>query len=174
MANMSVNEISDKMRSNSLGIRNWNENTLFLNTTAPDFQHRMTILVAKMMSDGCFEAYSLDENGVLKYDVTKDKRFEQFLKGNTAHKDYYYQRALYEVNVNEWNAKGYNLRMNDGTGKPDALPHAYTTLEASSIKNFSEILYGHYDSESRALINDLFLGSFFMQFKTYVVAKMEQ
>lgn len=174
MANMSVNEIPDKMRSNSLGIRNWNENTLFLNTTAPDFQHRVTILVAKMMSDGCFDAHSIDENGMLKYDVTKDKRFEQFLKGNTSHKDYYYQRALYEANINEWNAKGYNLRMDDGTGKPDALPHAYTTIEASSIKNFSEILYGHYDSESRALINDLFLGSFFMQFKTYIVAKMEQ
>ena len=174
MANASINELPDKMRSNSLGIRNWNENTLFLNTTAPDFQHRMTILIAKMMSDGCFEAYSLDADGMLKYDVTKDKRFEQFLKGNTKHKDYHYQRALYEANISEWNAKGYDLRMDNGTGKPDALPHAYTTVEASSIKNFSEILYGHYDSESRALINDLFLGSFFMQFKTYVVGKMEQ
>lgn len=174
MANASVSEIADNMRSNSLGLRNWNENTLFLNTTAPDFQHRMTILVAKMMADGCFDAYSLDENGKLQYDVKKDKRFEQFLKGNVKHKDYYYQKALYEANLNEWNSKGYNLRIDNGSGFPDPLPHAYTTLEASSIKNFSEILYGHYDSESRALINDLFLGSFFMQFKTYIVGKMEQ
>jgi hypothetical protein len=41
---------------------------LFSTSSAPDFQHRMTILVAKMMADGCWEAHSLDEKGFIKYD----------------------------------------------------------------------------------------------------------
>jgi hypothetical protein len=36
------------------------------------------------------------------------------------------------------------------------------------------LLYGHYDDESRGLINDMFLGSFFMQYKTFMTSKMEQ
>ena len=35
-------------------------------------------------------------------------------------------------------------------------------------------LYGHYDDESRSLINDMFLGSFLMQYKTFITAKLEQ
>lgn len=51
---------------------------------------------------------------------------------------------------------------------------AYPPKEQQAIKNFSDLLYGHYDDESRALINDTFLGSFFMQYKTFITAKLEQ
>jgi len=61
----------------------------------------MAILVAKMMGDGCFDAYNLDENGILKYDPEKDKRFEIFFSGDKTHKDYNSQKALYEANLNE-------------------------------------------------------------------------
>lgn len=56
----------------------------------------------------------------------------------------------------------------------DALPQAYTMQEGQSIKNIADILYGHYDDESRSLLCDTFLGSFFMQYKTFITAKVEQ
>lgn len=180
MVNYSVSEIAGKMRNNTLGIRNWSEETLFLTSSSPDFQHRMAMLVAKMMGDGCFDAYSLDENGILKYDPEKDKRFEIFFSGDKSHKDYNSQKALYEANLNEWNRilklePGFTpLKMNNENGKPDKIPHAYTPREAANIRNFAEISYGHYDEESKAIINDMFIGAFFMQYKTFMVGRFEQ
>jgi hypothetical protein len=54
------------------------------------------------------------------------------------------------------------------------LPQAYPPKEGQRLKNHADLLYGHYDDESRSLLNDMFLGSLFMQYKTYVTAKMEQ
>jgi hypothetical protein len=41
---------------------------MFLTASSPDFQHRMAILVAKMIGDGCWDAHSLDKDGNLTYD----------------------------------------------------------------------------------------------------------
>jgi len=64
--------------------------------------------------------------------------------------------------------------MNNENGKPDKIPHAYTPREAANIRNFAEISYGHYDEESKAIINDMFIGAFFMQYKTFMVGRFEQ
>ena len=174
MANQSLNQIANQRRINWANIKNWGKDTLFLTATAPDFMHRVSILVAKMMGDGCWEAHSLNEDGQLVYDFKKDKRFEQYLAGNISHKDYLAQKSLYEKMIEEFNKAGYTKE----NGKPleigDDLPQAYTNTEAQSIKNYADLLYGHYDESSRALINDTFLGSFFLQFKTYITAKFEQ
>ena len=117
----------------------------------------------------------MDENDQLTYDVKKDKRFEIYFKGETSNPQYAEQRALFLKNIEEWNAQGY--RKEDGstlTENDQFLPQPYTNREAQSIKNYADILYGHYDDESRSLMNDMFLGSFFMQFKTFVTAKLEQ
>ena len=42
------------------------ENLAYLGTTIPDNYFRLAILIGRMHHDGCFEAYSLDENGDLK------------------------------------------------------------------------------------------------------------
>lgn len=47
-----------------------------------------------MMGDGCLEAHTL-ENGVLKYDWKKDKRFEAFANGRTSDPKYNEQKSLY-------------------------------------------------------------------------------
>ena len=54
------------------------------------------------------------------------------------------------------------------------LPRPYLQREVDTFKNYADMLYGHYDDESRGLINDMFLGSFFMQYKTFMTSKMEQ
>ena len=39
---------------------------MFLTATAPAFMHRMGLLVAKMKSDGSFDAHELNSEGVIK------------------------------------------------------------------------------------------------------------
>jgi hypothetical protein len=134
----------------------------------------MAILIAKMMDDGCWDAIELNENDELIYKFEKDKRFAAYLAKDTTNPKYLEQKTLYLKNLEEWNAQGY--RKPDGTTlkEGDALPHAYTNREGQSVKNYADILYGHYDDESRSLMNDMFIGSFFMQYKTFVTAKLEQ
>lgn len=175
MANYSLGNVANQRKVNWLNINNWGRDTLFIGCSAPDYQHRMAILIAKMIDDGCWEAFSLDENEQIQYNVKKDKRFEIYFKGDTSNPKYAEQRALFLKNIEEWNAQGY--RKEDGTVLTEDdqfLPQPYTNREAQSVKNYADILYGHYDDESRSLMNDMFLGSFFMQFKTFVTAKLEQ
>lgn len=174
MANYSLSNIPYMRKSNFLGIRNWSSDTLFLTASSPDFQHRMAILVAKMMGDGSWEAHSLDENGDLVYDMKKDKRFEAYIKGDESDPQYKYQKALYNAYLEEWNRIGYTKEGGSKLIDGDMLPQAYPPKEGQSIKNHADLLYGHYDDESRSLLNDMFLGSLFMQYKTYVTSKMEQ
>lgn len=179
MANQSLGQLAGQRKLHWSGLRNFSKDTVFLNTTAPDFQHRMSILVGKMMGDGCWEAHSLDENGVLKYDWTKDKRFDVYaksLKDPSLQSDpkYFEQRALYMFHIEELNRLGF--KKEDGTvyKEGDALERAYLPRENQAIKNYADILYGHYDQETKSLVSDMFLGSLFLQYKTYTTSRAEQ
>ena len=176
MANTSINELTDYFRLNQFGVRNWGSDQLFWFAKAPDFLHRMTFLVAKMMKDGSWEAHSYNEaQGSADYDFFKDVRYKQFIDGNKSHKDYAYQKALYLTNMEQFNREGqWGVFTYQEGQQIQALPRAYTIREGSGIKNFADLCYGHYDLETRAMINSTFLGSFFMQFKTFVTAKFEQ
>ena len=169
MANYSLNDIADQQRINWYGIRNWTEQTLYITSSAPDFQHRLAILVAKMMGDGCYEAsMEIGPDGKLKYNFKKDKRYTAYIDNDFKNPDYVYQKALYLENLRQFNKEGWNLK------EGDDLPLAYTNRQILQIKQYSDLLYGHYDQESKALINDSFLGSFFMQFRTWAVAGIER
>lgn len=111
---------------------------------------------------------------MLKYDWKKDKRFEAYVNNKTDDPAYFEQRALYLNYIREYNRIGYTKE--DGTQyqEGDDLPMAYPPREQQTFKNFADLLYGHYDDESRALINDTFIGSFFLQYKTFITAKLEQ
>lgn len=174
IANMSLSNIAKQRKLGRHGIRNWSTDTLFWTSASPDFQHRMSVLVGKMMADGSWEAHSLDADGNLVYDWTKDKRFEAYVNNKTDDKNYLYQKSLYLNYIREFNRIGYKKADGSEFKEGDALPMAYPPKEQQAIKNFSDLLYGHYDDESRALINDTFLGSFFMQYKTFITAKLEQ
>lgn len=174
MANYSMNQIARQRRLNWYGIKNFRTDTLFMTSSAPDFQHRMAILVAKMMGDGCWEAHSLDENGFLKYDFKNDSRFSVYLSGDTTNPLYLDQKTNYLNRIAELNRVGF--KKEDGTSfkEGDDLPMAYTPREIQAIKNFADLLYGHYDDESKSLMNDMLLGSMFLQYKTYVTSRVEQ
>lgn len=169
MANYSLNDIAEQQRLNWYGIRNMSQQSIYITSSAPDFQHRVAILVAKMMGDGCYEAsMEIGPDGKLAYNFKKDKRYQAYINGDKNNPDYAYQKALYLENLKQFNREGYNLQ------EGDDLPLAYTNREILQITQFSDLLYGHYNAESKALINDSFLGAFFMQFRTWAIAGLER
>ena len=178
IANYSLTNISRKRKLNWFGIQNISSDTLFWGSTSPDFQHRVTMVVAKMMGDGVWDAYEMDENNDLVYRWEKDKRFSIYAEGKVEDPKYLEQKMLYLRHIEELNAM--NVKFVDENGiernykEGDALPEAYLPKEIQAMKNYSDLLYGHYDDESRSLINDMFLGAFFMQYKTYIVSRIEQ
>jgi hypothetical protein len=169
MANADADQLKEEMNITQSGIFSMTSRQLYAFSRAPDMLHRMSILVAKMIHDGCFDAHSV-VNDELIYDFKKDKRFS-LLSDPNANKnteEYRKQRGLYTTMLEMFNQEGYNLK--DG----DALPKAYTNREATSIKSFSDLCYGHYDKNTQLLCKNMFLGSFFFQFKTFISAKLEQ
>lgn len=149
---------------------------MYLTCIAPDFLHRMSLLIAKMKGDGSFDAHSLDENGILKYDFTKDKRFEHLVNNDTSNENYLKEKSLYITMIDYFKQEGFKNA--DGSelnaDRLDPLPQAYTRQEAQSIKNYADYLYGHYDEESKSLLYDTFLGSIFLQYKTFLTSRLEQ
>ena len=184
ISNYGLSQIADQRRYNFLGWRNWGTDTLFLTATSPDFFHRMIVLVGKMMADGTWDAYNFEEggidgNGELTYDVMKDPRFEKFTKNKYKDPEYWEQKALFERYVQEFNNAGFTDEEGNKlsvTAKNGVyyLPRPYLQKEVDTFKNYADMLYGHYDDESKALINDTFLGAFWLQYKTFVTAKIER
>lgn len=176
MANQSLSQLAGQRRVNWAHINHWSQDTLFLTATAPDFMHRMSLLIAKMKSDGCFDAHSLDENGVLKYDFKKDGRFQHLINNDTSAPEYLKEKSLYLAMMDDFKRAGF--KNPDGSElnaeNLDALPQAYTRQEAQSIKNYADYLYGHYDEESKSLLYDSFVGSIFLQYKTFLTSRLEQ
>ena len=176
MANQSLTQLAGQRRVNWAHINHWGQDTMFLTCTAPDFMHRMSLLIAKMKGDGCFEAHSLDEDGRLKYDFKKDGRFQHLINNDTSSPEYLKEKSLYLAMIDEFKKDGF--KNEDGSElngeNLDALPQAYTRQEGQSIKNYADYLYGHYDEESKSLLYDSFLGSIFLQYKTYLTSRLEQ
>lgn len=81
------------------------------------------------------------------------------------------QRGLYITLMNDFNR-------NKTTEKPlvegDDLPQAYTFKEIESIKSFSNLIHGYYDSDSKIRFHNTWFGVMFMQFKAWLTAKKDQ
>jgi hypothetical protein len=129
-----------------------------------------------MIHDGCWEAHSQDENGELKYDFTKDERFS-LLNNPAANKEsaeYKSQLSLYLTMAEELRNDGYNIEQYNANKPIPPLPRAYTVREGLSIKSFADLCFGHYDKNTQMMAKHAFLGSFFLQFRTFISAKLEQ
>jgi hypothetical protein len=79
MANMDLNTIVDKLKSNRFGICAGISKWLFWTATYGDFVNRMVLLIAEMKKNGIWDAHKM-VNGELVYDMSKDKRFEIYYK----------------------------------------------------------------------------------------------
>lgn len=165
----SINDIAEHFKENQLGILNLGQREAFFTSRIADFANRGMIILAKMMKDGVVNAYEyVDEYQPYKYIFEKDGRFTIYNSGDTKNKLYWEQKALYEAMVEQFNNEG--LKVNIG----DPLPKAYTNNELMTIKNFSDLCYGHYDEQTKALMTRSFLGAMTMQFRTYALSTIER
>lgn len=151
-------------------------------TSAPDYFNRMSIFIAQMIKDGCFEAHKLD--GVrMVYDWKLDKRFSLFSKGEAGKRqnlaEYNKQKALYHTMMAQFKKEGYTI-IDPNTGQKrelefdpmsdvpqDPIPQAYTNQESRNIKSFCDQLYGYYNHEDQFLLKSMLLGAQFTQFRTF-------
>ena len=133
----------------------------------------MTIIVAKMKADGIWDALEV-KDGQLVYNFKKDKRFLNYSSGNTSSPNYNKEASLYHTIAEQFVA--------EGTQKPDGslfqigdpLPYAWTNQESESIKSLCDLIYGYYSHEKKSLIHATFLGSLYMQMRTYWSGKKNQ
>lgn len=162
IANMDINLLAQRAKSSKTGIYNFKDK-LFWTSTCGDYFNRMSILIAKMVHDNCFDACSFDDNG-FKYDWKKDGRFSAYANNQITSPEYGAQKGAYLSMLKAFNDQGYSLK--DG----DALPSPYTPEEIITIKSFSDRMYGYYDHDIRMQAEKTLLGTLMMQFSTYLTS----
>jgi hypothetical protein len=104
-----------------------------------DYWARGTLLIAQMMKEGAWEAHSLDSNGKLQYDETKDKRY--YSNGKIT-KEGAALKAVERVRMIE-----------DGLMSRDdeKLPRAYSSKTEMRLKDIADkYILGYYGSTERA------------------------
>ena len=173
IVNQDISSIVEKQTLNKTGLVNQFSNYMFINSIAPDYYNRMCLFIAKMIHDGVLEAHSFNEEGVLTYDFTKDKRFATLnrigLNANSTDAKYLEEKALYRAMADEFTQNGYQMTSADGKLLP--LPRAYTNRQAASLKEFSDSVYGYYDHETKSLIDHMAIGLIWKQFMAFWTAK---
>lgn len=181
IANMDLNTIVHKTKTDRQGMFKFFSDNMYWFNNAPDYVNRMTLFVAKMIHDGCYDAHTIDKNGDFKYDPTKDKRFKKYFEKRKQYKyqfanndqEYNDQRSLYITMLDDFNAENERLNLALLDEKTDLIPRAYTHKERESIKVFSDMAYGFYDHERSAMWKHTAIGSLFGQFLTYWPAKVK-
>lgn len=162
-SNFDAAKVSERLKSGRAGVLN-GSNWLYCTLRGPDYLNRMVLFVAKLKHDGAYEAYSLDEEGRLKYDWKKDKRFSAYAAGDTSNPKYNEQRALYMSLIRAFNTENPSRRLSYN----DALPDAYTMEQIRSIKTLSESIYGAYDQSARSKFESTAVGRNFLFFTTWM------
>ena len=154
-----LNVIGDSLAYDHHGFMNVGSRFLYLNTTAPDWFHRMTLLVAKMIADGSWEAHTV-ENGELVYDAAKDERYKEFvlylrahdgdLSGEPTTESYVKAKALYQLKIQQLKNDGHTTLKGGENGEFSYnIPLAYSTQEMDSFKEQVGMIFGYYSHEER-------------------------
>lgn len=121
-----------------------------------DWATRSQVLVAQMMKDGVWEAYSMDEDGNLVYDETKDKRFQ----GENG--------KLLKETLKK------SLAEEDGLNPDGTMRRAYDSRQSESMKFEADSIVGGFDRETRGLYNYWALGKLLGLFKTWLPARLNK
>lgn len=178
IANEDINQTVNTSMTNRHGVLANLSKYMYIFNSAPDYVNRLTLFVAKMMEDGCFEAHYLDERGNLKYDFKKDARFSELnkhgLNSNYRGEEYLKQKALYLAMCEQFQLEGRNFITYDSDGKIiyKEFDRAYTTKQRNSIKEVADMAYGYYDHETKSLADLGFFGLIYKQFQVFLTAKL--
>lgn len=169
---MDMNTYVDRIKSDQSGFFNIT-NFAYKFASRPDYYGRMSIIVAKMLEDGSWDAYSVVD-GKLVYDFKKDARFSDIANGRENPKQLalYYTIGKQLINENYTDADGKPFRFSKDKIVP--LPVPYSTKEVESLKNITDVVYGYYTHERKSLLHYTFLGTLLMQMRTYWSGKKNQ
>ena len=183
MNDMDMNVFIDRVKTDNTGLFTHFWDTGFRFASRPDYYNRMTIFVAQMKHDGCFDAH-VKKDGDWVYDWKLDKRFDEFAKAKgdinkaTDKDKFNKQKSEYIVIARQLVEEG--ARNQDGTlfefdlNNPKPLPKAYSNRQSESMKALADRIYGYYAHEKKSMINSTWLGSLFMQMNTFWSAKKNQ
>ncbi|MEG0773616.1 hypothetical protein [Clostridium sp.] len=145
----------------------------------------MSLFIAQMIHDGTWEAHEIitnhDGSKELKYDISKDKRFDMFVKykgdiskvPNSEKEKFNFQESLYNVILDEINIDAENPYIYKNGDIP-YLSKAYTNRQRTSIKSFADTSFGYYDNETKAIFFKTAVGQIFKQFMAYMSGKKVQ
>ena len=181
MTQYSSTEMGDVNRQAKWGIQNITSDDLYITSQLADNHFRMAILIAKLMADGALEAYRMDGPD-LHYNWKLDKRFSAFANGNTSDATVYgTQRALFIKTLKDWKFvhSEFNLPANvdslsDEELRMLELPDAYPPKFKGSIRQMASHMFGYFDTEDKSLLTATLGGAAFMQYKTWLSAKLNQ
>lgn len=183
MNDMDMNVFIDRVKTDNTGLFTHFWDTGFRFASRPDYYNRMTIFVAQMKADGCFDAH-VKKDGQWIYDWKLDKRFDEFAKAKgdinkaTNKEKFNKQRSEYITIARQLVEEG--ARNSDGTlfefdlNNPKPLPKAYTNQQSESMKALADRIYGYYAHEKKSMFNSTWVGSMLMQMNTFWSAKKNQ
>jgi len=183
MANMDASAMSKNTQTDRRGVWRFLSRFMYVSEAIPQYQNRMALYLAKMIHDGCYDAHSLDKDGYLKYDPTKDKRFSYYLENRDKVKDssgnyiikkgdekYNFQRNLYRLQMDYMNNESFGERKH--LTEKDMLPEPYCLQERDSFKAFSDTIYGYFTKDSQAQWENQWYGIIWGQFMQFWPGKM--
>ena len=183
MANFSGNQIVEASQTNPNGLYEIGSDALFITATWPDFIHRTAMLVAHLKHEGVWDAYSLNENGIVTYDMTKDKRFETYLKykddtskipNEQVFEQFNKEFTLYKELLKDFENAGEFKEDGSHYEEGDLLPDALSPRTQNNLKVVADRLYGNYDKETKSLMQEELLGALFFQFRTFPLERLSQ
>ena len=185
MANFSGNQIVQASQTNPNGLYEIGSDALFITATWPDFIHRTTMLVAHLKHIGAWDAYSLNENGIITYDMTKDARFQTYLKykddtsqipNDQVWEQFNKEFTLYKELLKDFEDAGEfkDQKTHERYEEGDLLPDGLSPRTQNNLKVVADRLYGNYDKETKSLMQEELLGALFFQFRTFPLERLAQ
>lgn len=167
ISNTDVGRIAERAKSGRTGIYNMS-NIMYSTLRCPDFLNRMTLFVAKCMHDGVWDAFSLDAQGNLKYDWTKDKRFAALKTAPEGSDAYKKALSAYYSAIREYNEEHPDAPIEKPDNDWPSLPEPYSRRMVNAIRALGDNIYGSYDKGKKAMYEHASYGFLLGSFSTWM------
>lgn len=165
ISNINIEQQQEGYKTNRGGITNLG-NWAYASLRMPDYLNRMVLFIAQLKHDGSIDAYSV-ANGQLTYNWRADKRFNLIASNDKSNMEKYNsQKALYLSQLMAFNKENPDdqLKISLETDLPDG----YTYNQIEKIKDLADTIYGSYSKSTKAMYENLAIGSQFGVFSTWM------
>lgn len=165
ISNINIEQQQEGYKTNRGGVTNIG-NWMYATLRKPDFLNRMVLFMGKLKHDGSYKAYSIVD-GRLVYNWRMDDRFNLLASNDKSNMEAYNkQKSLYLSQIMKFNEE--NPSANLVVSLDTNLPDGYTQNQIDEIKNLGDTIYGSYNRSTKAMYENLALGSQFGVFSTWM------